>query len=197
MESVQLVAALAAQWMSRVDRLQVRQAHRRSTSTTPTQATERIRKPSEQPVRAASRDQGPSLVASWLVREGEGLSDRAGPSPNLWLRGGDLNPRPLGYEPNELPDCSTPRHVVSGTRLRLTASARQAANCDDPNGLSVPTGTFNCNTRANARSSDRAIPACSPRVASARADRSRPVPMDCHSRPRRPTARTSARRQRR
>ena len=31
-----------------------------------------------------------------------------------WLRGGDLNPRPLGYEPNELPDCSTPRHV--GTR---------------------------------------------------------------------------------
>ena len=26
-----------------------------------------------------------------------------------WLRGRDLNPRPLGYEPNELPDCSTPR----------------------------------------------------------------------------------------
>ena len=25
-----------------------------------------------------------------------------------------MNPRPLGYEPNELPDCSTPRHV--GTR---------------------------------------------------------------------------------
>ena len=21
-----------------------------------------------------------------------------------------MNPRPLGYEPNELPDCSTPRH---------------------------------------------------------------------------------------
>ena len=29
-----------------------------------------------------------------------------------WLRGGDLNPRPLGYEPNELPDCSTPRQCV-------------------------------------------------------------------------------------
>ena len=28
----------------------------------------------------------------------------------FWLRGRDLNPRPLGYEPNELPDCSTPRH---------------------------------------------------------------------------------------
>ena len=36
----------------------------------------------------------------------------------FWLRGGDLNPRPLGYEPNELPDCSTPRHVVSGTTER-------------------------------------------------------------------------------
>src|SRR6476469_2818964 len=35
-----------------------------------------------------------------------------------WLRGGDLNPRPLGYEPNELPDCSTPRQsqVISNLR---------------------------------------------------------------------------------
>src|SRR5215470_5269850 len=27
-----------------------------------------------------------------------------------WLRGVDLNHRPLGYEPNELPDCSTPQN---------------------------------------------------------------------------------------
>ena len=29
-----------------------------------------------------------------------------------WLRGLDLNQRPSGYEPDELPDCSTPRHSV-------------------------------------------------------------------------------------
>ena len=29
------------------------------------------------------------------------------------LRGQDLNLRPSGYEPDELPDCSTPRRSVS------------------------------------------------------------------------------------
>jgi hypothetical protein len=27
----------------------------------------------------------------------------------IWLRGLDLNQRPSGYEPDELPGCSTPR----------------------------------------------------------------------------------------
>jgi hypothetical protein len=32
--------------------------------------------------------------------------------PLNWLRGRDLNPGPQGYEPCELPDCSTPRHEL-------------------------------------------------------------------------------------
>ena len=32
------------------------------------------------------------------------------------LRGQDLNLRPLGYEPSELPNCSTPRHMKSLAR---------------------------------------------------------------------------------
>src|SRR5262249_45978808 len=43
-----------------------------------------------------------------------------------WLRGRDLNPRPLGYEPNELPDCSTPRQenrIVSDLRRDVNASS--------------------------------------------------------------------------
>ena len=35
-----------------------------------------------------------------------------------WLRGLDLNQRPLGYEPNELPGCSTP-HSQSNNALCL------------------------------------------------------------------------------
>jgi hypothetical protein len=44
---------------------------------------------------------------------------------NDWLRGRDLNPRPSGYEPDELPGCSTPRlerfnyaDVANGRKLK-------------------------------------------------------------------------------
>ena len=44
-----------------------------------------------------------------------------------WLRGMDLNHRPLGYEPNELQDCSTPHSysnaVVTGRQIPALDSA--------------------------------------------------------------------------
>src|SRR5215203_5128342 len=45
--------------------------------------------------------------------------DRAGQGVlSTWWRGRDLNPRPLGYEPSELPDCSTPRCGGEGSTHR-------------------------------------------------------------------------------
>src|SRR2546427_7613826 len=57
----------------------------------------------------------------------EGVTDRFGQQPR-WLRGVDLNHRPLGYEPNELPDCSTPRkHHSNLAPQRQTCPTATAA----------------------------------------------------------------------
>ena len=48
---------------------------------------------------------------------------------NRWLRGPDSNRRPSGYEPDELPGCSTPRQ-----RLRILRPAASRVNTDDTNG---------------------------------------------------------------
>jgi hypothetical protein len=54
------------------------------------------------------------------------------PGPSAWLRGLDLNQRPLGYEPNELPDCSTPRCRLIRYWTGHTVSSCPARNRDAP-----------------------------------------------------------------
>ncbi len=51
-----------------------------------------------------------------------------------WLRGLDLNQRPSGYEPDELPDCSTPRHragsIMEPALETAVAESRNAKRAD-------------------------------------------------------------------
>ena len=52
----------------------------------------------------------------------------------FWLRGLDLNQRPFGYEPNELPGCSTPRHTVKflARLAHNEPSQRELPGCSTP-----------------------------------------------------------------
>ena len=53
-----------------------------------------------------------------------------------WLRGLDLNQRPLGYEPNELPDCSTPHSDNNSREYHGQISDRVSpsiSHTNDPN----------------------------------------------------------------
>ena len=52
--------------------------------------------------------------------------------PIHWLRGMDLNHRPTGYEPGELPDCSTSRYLTGGgTGIRTQAPVSRPTGFQD------------------------------------------------------------------
>ena len=50
--------------------------------------------------------------------------------PLFWLRELDLNQRPLGYEPNELPSCSIPRYCVTNFKWRRKRDSNPRAVAD-------------------------------------------------------------------
>jgi hypothetical protein len=72
------------------------------------------------------------------------------------LRGLDLNQRPLGYEPNELPDCSTPHFDTNNHALHGQLSQRESVRSPDiPSAVKLgcarenPRGCANLGTNAH------------------------------------------------
>ncbi len=57
-------------------------------------------------------------VHTTLIIE-EKSSEFLGSELDFWSRGQDLNLRPPGYEPGELPDCSTPHYLVAPLRKQV------------------------------------------------------------------------------
>ena len=70
--------------------------------------------PGDNPSSAVPDDPVEHPVEEWpktWERPSPNLSERAVYQGSRWWRGQDLNLRPSGYEPDELPDCSTPHRA--------------------------------------------------------------------------------------
>ena len=55
-----------------------------------------------------------------------------------WLRGLDLNQRPSGYEPDELPGCSTPRLGILNMATTRSQRKKFQSNLERTNPISHP-----------------------------------------------------------
>ena len=93
---------------------------------------------------SASRRDDPAEQASNPVAHQKANKKPALRRVLCWLREQDLNLRPSGYEPDELPDCSIPRHQYrtaqqgSPKRLLFPVSIRTKSEFQRRRDCSIP-----------------------------------------------------------